>query len=284
MGVAFGLGAALAWGLSDYVAARASRAIGATRVVLGMHLVATALLALIVAASGTLEHLRWSDVPFFALVGVLGWGSYLAFYRALAIGPISIASPIVSGYAAVTVVLAVIVLGESLSGWQTVAVGLSFAGVVGASADIRGMRLEGRMGLLGIALAIAAMLLIGGFVFGVAYHADRLGWLVPILLGRGFATVFLTSQAVATGAWRIPLRRSVLAAVGALALIDTMGYVLFNVGVRHADTAVVGAASAPYAVIPIVAGIVLFHERPTRIQWIGVGLVIVGLVLLGLVS
>lgn len=284
MGVAFGLGSALSWGLADYVAARASRAIGTTRVVLGMHLVATALLALIVAASGTLEHLRWSDVPFFALVGVLGWGSYLAFYRALAIGPISIASPIVSGYAAVTVVLAVIVLGESLSGWQTVAVALSFAGVVGASADIRAMRLEGRVGLLGIALAIAAMLLIGGFVFGVAYRADRLGWLVPILLGRGCATVFLTSQAVATGAWRIPLRRSVLAAVGALALIDTMGYVSFNVGVRHADTAVVGAASAPYAVIPIVAGVVLFHERPTRIQWIGVGLVIVGLGLLGLVS
>jgi uncharacterized membrane protein len=56
------------------------------------------------------------DGCFFALVGVLGWGSCLAFYRALAIGPISIASPIVSGYAAVTVVLAVIVLGESFSG------------------------------------------------------------------------------------------------------------------------------------------------------------------------
>jgi len=51
-----------------------------------------------------------------------------------------------------------------------------------------------------------------------------------------------------------------------------------------ADTAVVAAASAPYAVIPVVAGVLFLHERPTPVQWAGVGLVIVGLVLLGLAA
>src|SRR5581483_4011822 len=110
-----GLGAALSWGLADYVAAVASRRIGAFGVVLGFHLLATAALAVLAGATGALDDVRGGDLPFFLLVGALGVGSYLAFYRALAIGPISLVSPIVSGYAAVTVVLAVVLGGESLS-------------------------------------------------------------------------------------------------------------------------------------------------------------------------
>ena len=34
--------------------------------------------------------------------------------------------------------------------------------------------------------------------------------------------------------------------------------------------------------IPVVAGVLFFHERPTPAEWAGVGLVITGLVLLGL--
>jgi uncharacterized membrane protein len=49
-----------------------------------------------------------SQVGVFALIGALGWVSYLAFYGALTIGPISVLGPIVSGYAAVTVLLAVV--------------------------------------------------------------------------------------------------------------------------------------------------------------------------------
>ena len=47
--------------------------------------------------------------------GVIGAGAYLCFYRALAGGPISIVTPIVSGYAAVTVLLAVLILGEPMT-------------------------------------------------------------------------------------------------------------------------------------------------------------------------
>ena len=66
------------------------------------------------------------------------------------------------------------------------------------------------------------------------------------------------------------------------ALLDTAGYVSFNLGTERSDTAIVAAASAPYAVIPVVAGVLFFHERPTPVEWAGVGLVIAGLVLLGL--
>jgi drug/metabolite transporter (DMT)-like permease len=77
---------------------------------------------------------------------------------------------------------------------------------------------------------------------------------------------------------------SLLAMIGLIAVIDTVGYVAFNFGVRHADTTIVATAATPYALVPITAGVVLLHERPGAIQWAGGALVIAGLVLLGLVA
>lgn len=285
MGVALGLAAAISWGCADYVAARAARAIGSIRVVVGFHLVATVLLATLALATGALERVALDDLPLFAMIGALGWISYASFYTALKIGPISIVSPIVSGYAAVTVVLAVTVLGERLSRVEVVAIVVVMAGVALAAVDLRQVIGSGHVRVLGVALAVLTMVVIGTFVFGVAYRANDLGWLAPILLARAFSLLFLLGHARSIRVLDLSDRRPlVLAAIALLALLDTAGYVFFNVGVTRADTAIVAAASAPYAAIPVVAGVLFFHERPTPVQWTGVALLLGGLVFLGLVS
>jgi drug/metabolite transporter (DMT)-like permease len=284
MGIALGLGAALSWGVADYFAALASRRLGATRVVLGFHLVAMVLLGVLVAATNALDHLHASQVPFFVALGAVGWLSYLAFYAALAIGPISVLSPIVSGYAVVTVLLAVLVLGERLNAGEGVAVAMTIAGVVASSTDLsqlRGVSLQ-RRAALGLVLAIVAMALLGGFVFGVSYRHAALGWLAPIFLARGFSTLFLLAHGARRGLrWpeRSPRLYAIIVLLGA---VDTTGYVCFNLGAEHAATSVVATASAPYALVPVAAGVLLLHERPNRLQRAGVMLVIGGLLVLGL--
>jgi drug/metabolite transporter (DMT)-like permease len=319
LGIALGLGAALTWGLADYFAALASRGVGALRVVLGFHLFALIPLTILVLATDGLDRLTFGELAVFVAVGAVGWVSYLAFYGALAIGPISVLSPIVSGYAAVTVLLAVLIAGDRLSAAQAAAVGITIAGAMLASADVREIvraRLK-RRSALGIALALCAMALLGAFVFGVSYYRDRIGWLGPIFLARAFATVFVVAHVLAGGgaaprsAEKIPetdavtagggplasgavaLEREVphvrrrgelLGLMALLALLDTGGYVCFNLGAGQASTAVVAAAAAPYAIVPIAMGITLFGERPTRAQWLGVGCVIAGVMVLGAVT
>lgn len=316
MGVALGLGAALSWGLADYFAAVASRGIGALRVVLGFHLAALIPLTVLVLVTDALARVSLGQVALFVLVGAVGWVSYLAFYGALEIGPISVLSPVVSGYAAVTALLAVLIAGNHLSALQAIAVAITIAGAMLASADVREIaraKLE-RRSALGFLLALAAMALLGAFVFGVSYYRQRIGWLAPIFLARAFATVFVLGHVLAsrgrpgsvtgdappaTGdifsavagvpaapAGRRAARRpgKLVALMALLGLLDTGGYVCFNLGVGHAATAIVAAASAPYAVVPIVMGVSLFAERPTGAQWLGIAVVISGVILLGVVA
>jgi drug/metabolite transporter (DMT)-like permease len=284
MGIVLGLTAALSWGLADYFAAVASRRAGSFRVVLGFHLVAVALLALLVFGTGeTLADVGGEDLAWFVLLGFLGALSYLCFYRALEIGPISIVSPIVSAYAAATVVCAVVIGGERLGAGETAAILVVLLGVLFASSDLAQFRGRERVALLGILLALVTAVAIGAFVYGIAYFSSTYGWLVPISLARGFATLFLLAVSLRGGEWRFPDRSPrLLATISLIAVVDTLGYVAFNFGVRHADTSVVATAAAPYSVVPIVLGVMLLHERPRWAHWAGIGLVIGGLILLGL--
>jgi drug/metabolite transporter (DMT)-like permease len=285
MGVAWGLAAALLWGLADFIAAVASRQTGAFRVVVGFHVVAVLALGVIAVATGAVDDVPPGEIWKLAWVGALGALSYATFYTSLEIGPISIASPIISAYAAVSLVLAVVVIGETLTDGQTAAVAVVMAGVLLASADLAQMRSIERRQALGIVLALVTAIAIGGFVFGNAYYATEFGWLAPIFLSRGFATVFLLLAAARLRAFSLGgtsprWARSIVF----LAAVDTGGYVAFNLGAERAETSIVSAASAPYAVIPIVAGVLLFRERPALVQWLGIAGVVGGVVLLGLFS
>jgi drug/metabolite transporter (DMT)-like permease len=285
VGVAWGLAAALCWGLADYAAATVARQTGSFKVVVGFHVISVVALGVIVVASGAIDDISAGEALPVVWVGALGAASYAAFYKSLEIGPISIASPVISAYAAVTLVLAVIVLEETLTVGQTVAVAIVMVGVLLASADLARLHRIERRQALGIALALVTSISIGGYVFGSAYYAIEHGWLLPLFLGRGFSAVFLVLAASRGGVLRFGgATPRWVAIVGVLALVDTAGYAMFNLGAQRAETSIVSAASAPYAVIPIVAGVIFFRERPGRIQWVGVIGVIGGVVLLGLLS
>ncbi|MGH2929759.1 MAG: EamA family transporter, partial [Solirubrobacteraceae bacterium] len=169
----------------------------------------------------------------------------------------------------------------------------------------------GRRSALGFLLALCAMALLGAFVFGVSYYRWRIGWLGPIFLARAFTTVLLVVHVLAGGARR---SRPELGGTGArghevavaealedprsdggrrlrlvgimvlLGLLDTGGYVCFNLGIGHAPTAIVAAASAPYALVPVAMGVSVLRERPSGAQWMGVGCVIAGVAVLGAVA
>ena len=138
-GLLLGLTAALGWGLADTVATVASRRVGSLRAVAGTQLTSVVVLAILVLAHAGPPCP--TSRPSSRSRSSAGWwrpSAYLAFFTALRHGPISVVSPVVSTYGGLTVVLSVLLLGESLAPAQVLGVVVATTAIVLASVTLEG--------------------------------------------------------------------------------------------------------------------------------------------------
>lgn len=279
MGLLFGLSTAFSWGLEDYLLAITSRRIGALSALLALHFASIALLAVVVLGDGSANGVEWSQAGVLIVVGLIGGFGYLCFLRALILGPVSIVSAIVSGYAVVILLWALAVLGERPGRVQSIGVAITLTGVAFASIRFGDLR-HVKRGVPGLWLSLIATLTLGSWIFAIQAYGNEVGILVSLLIGRGSATVLLVSVVLVGGAAGIssgPV--SVLAIVAGV--LDTLGYVLFHLGTEREQTAVVAVASSTYFLVPVGLGVWLLRERPGLNQWFGIVLIVVGLMFLG---
>jgi drug/metabolite transporter (DMT)-like permease len=295
-GLALGLLASLAWGMVDVMGAVASRRIGSLRVLAGSQLVSLVVLAVIVLA----DRSRLGDDPAAGILAGLPLGigaaaAYLCYFTALRIGPLSVVSPVVVAYGGTTVVLAVLLRGESLVAIQVVGavlatVGVVLAGVVFDTGSLRGARLVGP----GVLIAIVTMLLFAVVTVALAAPIVDHGWL-PVVLGSRLASTMsavlllgVVSRARSASSTRFDvlmepsdrLDRSTLGLVAVAGVFDMLAFAVYAVGLEVAPTWLVGLASSFGPVIAVAYGVWRLGERPRSTQWLGLALLGVGVVVL----
>lgn len=247
-----------------------------------MQLIGTALYAAALLALDRWPVLDAGLVPWAAALGVLGAGSLLLLYHALALGPIAVVSPVVAAYTAVTVLLVVAFLGERLTLGQGGAIAITFAGVVLASTDLRKVTSVLGERLPGVTAGFVAMLGFGVWGALMAAATREQDELALILLGRLVGFIVMVGAAVVLRSG-IPADRSgrTLALVTVVGVFDTIANVFFVAGVATGQAAIVATGSGLYPVLPAFLAIVLLGERLAPNQYLGVGILVAGLIALG---
>ena len=114
-GLLTGLTAALFWGTLDVITALASRVIGSLRVTAGMQSVTAVLFLVIFVATGATIPTDPASIALAVLLGLIGAGAYLSYFTGLQFGPIAVVSGMVSAFGGLTVVLSVVIRGETLT-------------------------------------------------------------------------------------------------------------------------------------------------------------------------
>ena len=160
-------------GHPDLFSALASRRVGSLRVTTGMQVVGALLIWTAALATGT----RMPGDPFVlvggSLVGLAGAGAYLSYFTGLRIGPIAVVSGMVAAYGGLTVVLAVVFRGETLTPFQALGATVATVGVVltGLSFGhgIRGTRFASP----GVVFAVVALILFATMTIGSDIVVDR---------------------------------------------------------------------------------------------------------------
>jgi drug/metabolite transporter (DMT)-like permease len=293
LGLLTGLGAALTWGTLDLFSALASRRIGSLVVTAGMQVVGAVVVWVAALAIGT----PLSGDPFVlvggALVGLAGAGAYLSYFTGLRIGPIAVVSGMVAAYGGLTVVLAVVVRGETLTALQAVGATVATIGVVmtGVAFDqgLRGTRFASP----GVVFAVVALVLFATMSIGSDIVIDHAPWLEVVLVSRTanalLSTVVLVLASTVLRGHAGPTLEGtggadarVLGAIVLAGVLDVVGLASFGYGLEHAETWLVGLASSFGPAVTIIVAVALLGERLRPVQWVGLAGVFVGLVAIAL--
>ena len=279
----FGLAAAVGWGFADFIGAVAGRRIGAFVAVMSGQLLSAAAMTLILIVSGrSLEPLS-DSVGLVALNGAFAAFAYSTHYKALALGPVAVVSPIGAGYAVVGVGLAIVILGERPSVLALTGAAIAVAGVALVSTDLKKLREGIRQQVPGLWWSVAAAITFGVAGFLLGWVSQRAGWIPGLWASRVSQVPFMLLL--------VPFIRGELRGVrpGAglwIALLagaaDLLGVVTYSIGAARGFVSIVLAASAVFPLIAVVLSIAVFEERVVPNQVVGIALVIGGLLLLGL--
>jgi len=248
---------------------------------LGMQLTGTVLYAVALAAAGRFPVLSFEQLPLGLVLAALGLAGLLCFYKALALGPIAIVSPIGGAYVAVAVILVVVFLGERLTTGQTVGITVTTVGILMTGTDGRSLAAALSRPKPGVWLALAAMLTFGGWAAVMAYATRTQDGLAMILMQR----IISVAISIVLVLRRTMSGRAGLAAAGvvlASGLFDTLANVLYVLGVQAGFASIVATGSGVYPIIPALLGITLLGERLAPNQYLGVVVLLAGLVTLGL--
>lgn len=276
----YGLVAALGWGIADYLAAVTARRIGTFRTTLGMQASSLVIFAAILAGTGQLPVLSADAVVAALVMGALGALMLAALYRALALGPIAIVSPVAAANAAVTVLLAVVLLREMLSPQQLAGIAATLAGIALASTDLRVVRETLGRPSEGVRLALVSMVGFGVLGFLLATSSRAFGPLGMVLLLRAGTTLFLILFGLTRGvASAVP--RGALPVVLLIGVLDTSANVAFGLGAVSGYASIVATGASAYPLIPFALGVTLLRERIAPNQILGVALLVGGLATLG---
>ena len=299
-GLLTGLGAALSWGTMDIASALASRVVGSLRVTAGVVVVSTILLVLMTLASGTIVPTDQPTLLTAALLGLIGAGAYLAYFTGLRVGPISVVSGMVAAYGGLTVVLSVVLRGETLTAIQAFGAAIATAGVI-----LTGVAFEGRLRATrfagpGVIFAVVALVLFSLMAITTDIALESAGWLQVLLVSRT-VTAAISIVVVAVAAWTVGRRRASGAETDDLAapdpragrgrvvgliivagILDVIGLAAFSIGLETAPTWLVGLASSFGPAVTILVAVAFLGERLKPIQWLGLAGVAVGMVAIAL--
>jgi len=289
---------ALVYGSADFLgglAARRLTSLIATAVAVASGLIVLFVLTPIVGFAWVTSDLVWG-----ALSGVFGVIALLLLYACLAIGPMSILSPLTAVVSAIApMTWGLTVGGETLGPFGYAGLGVAVVAVV--LVGFVPERGAVRPSLRGVVMAIGAGVAVGGLLICLDQTGEASGF-TPLVTGRAVNLVIVlliiavvvlrrrsssagTSAGSGTGAgagtgagsWD---RRGWMLAIGC-GILDTTANALLLAALRIGDLSIVSALTALYPAGTILLAALVLRERIAPVQWVGLALALAAGALLG---
>ena len=289
-GLLTGLTAALFWGTLDVITALGSRVIGSLRVTAGMQSVTAVLFLVIFVATGAPIPGEPASFALAILLGLIGAGAYLAYFTGLQFGPIAVVSGMVSAFGGLTVVLSVVLRGESLTPLQAFGAAVATVGVLLTALAFDGGLRATRFAGPGVVFALVALVLFSLMAITTDVALETMSWIQIYTIARvvnasiGTVVLLVLAQRAGSALGHRPEGGPLWSnsrIVGALVLVgvlDVMGLIAFAIGLETAPTWMVGLAASFGPAVTIMVAVAFLGERLRPVQWFGLLGILTGMV------
>ncbi|MFF5899831.1 EamA family transporter [Streptomyces argenteolus] len=281
----FALATSLLWGLADFGGGVLTRRVPALTVVVVSQCIAAVVLGAVVIATG-----GWSEAGgrlwFAVAAGAVGPVAMLSFYKALALGPMGVISPLGSLGVAVPVSVGLIV-GERPGLLQAAGVAVAVLGVVLAGGpQLRGAPVQRQA----VVLTLLAAFGFGAVMALIAEASTTVTGLFLALFVQRVTNIVVGGTAlyvsVRRGGRALPeeggvgVVRAALPALAFVGLADVAANGMYAVAAQHGPVTVAAVLASLYPVVTALAARGVLGERMRGVQAAGAGLALLGTVLL----
>jgi drug/metabolite transporter (DMT)-like permease len=274
MGVTLAIIAAACWGLSDFLGGLTTRRVPVVQVLLVIETAGLAATLTVLAITGEALDFHCADAVSAAAAGLSGVLGLACFYRALAIGTMSVVAPISAAGVVLPVVVGV-ATGDRPSLLAGAGLVVIVVGVALASRERHEDAAAVSASRQSVVLALIAALGFGGF-FVLSDGPADVSVLWTLALVRVAPIPFLAAI-VAVRRPRWPSRRLVLAIAG-IGTIDLVATGLIALANTKGELSIVAVVGSMYPVATVVLAAGFLHERLRGDQLVGIVLALVGVV------
>jgi drug/metabolite transporter (DMT)-like permease len=278
----WGFASMFAWGVSDMLARYATLRIGGPSVAMaiqGLGIAPPLLMALLLRDSPWSAILNLDFVVLAIMCSMLLSVGYVAFYRGLERGLVSIVSPLSAGYLVVATILTAIFFDEVVStvGWMlifVILVGIALTSSSGRSSA----------SISGVWYGLTAMM-----VMGIAFAlwkpmVEDAGPFLSVLSVRLLSSVFLGIYLIVRRSVRLSFPRSTGILLVSAAVLDSLGFISFNLGIELNPVSLIIPIAAAYPAVTMVMAWVLIKERVAGAQMVGIVTVLGGVIVFSAVT
>lgn len=278
--IALGAMSALSLGSADFIARFTSRRFGAIRSLLGVLVLSTTGLVAYLTATGWGANWPLEHAWLIACYGVATAVATLLLYQALALGPVTVAAPIVAAHPALIVAVATM-LGQPSTAVQWAAIAATIGGAV-VVARFSPEESDGKSAApvrRTIAVAAAACICYAALVVFGQMAVRIYGDLQTVGAGRIVALVTLlpflllgTRRPEANG----PAGCIILCLLALQGVLDLGGHLFLFAGSLGSQPHIVAVVASCFGAITTLLGWLILRERVSQPQWGGIALVFAG--------
>ncbi len=282
-GIAYSFFSAISWGTADFLGGLVSRKLNAAAIVFWSQIAGFALM--VIAALVTRVPPTFADFGWGAAAGMCGAVGLLLFYRGLAIGPMSIVSPI-SGTAAVVPFFIALFFGSPPALLAILGAPVALLGVFLAakSPESPTANIPKRsFWQSGIPYAIGTALMFGLFLTfaaeGALSHGSSPLWIIAFARMSSPLLIFALSR-VEKNTLVVPM--SAVNSILIIGFFDTGANALYTYAASLANFGAVSVIGSLYPVMTVLLARFVLREKLAPAQYIGVFLALLGTAIISL--